>query len=82
MPMYVFDFLKKWDDNVYDEYKQYANSLDIRDMIFSTVTNLLDFTTRFPHVTSASVVVTTGDKAYKVRLATTNAAYATMRYKP
>ena len=82
---FVFDFLKKWDENVYIKFTQLfpdQASDELRTAVFDTLQHLFVFIANVHGVSSVSAEATVGGKDYKVRLATTNAAYARSIYTP
>lgn len=73
---YVFDFLKVWDESVYQRYAQ--GTPEIRAAVYATYTTLKTLVTRMPGIVCTSTLVAAGSPdplTFKVRLSTTDAAY-------
>ena len=70
---YVFDFLNKWDDNVYAKYKKSTPS--IRLGIEDKFSLMLELARRYPTVPTFSSLVMIDNLAFKIRLSTTTAGY-------
>lgn len=81
--MYVFNFLKRWDENVYLEYGKYAPlTVELRQALFDRLTYLLSFHKQLPNVATVGSDFVVGGRSFKVCLHTTNAAYAASQHAP